>query len=521
MKKIIITSVFAVLASVMTIVMAQNSQEEYLGLPGDNLNLYAVMKLFQESETLEGFERALNDENSRINNLDLNRDNYVDYITVSDYVDGNVHTIVLRAILGQNEYQDVAVFTVHKFNNGRVQIQLIGDEALYGKNYIIEPYYAETPNPGYIGRPVKKTSPTVVTTTYYNVVHWPVIRFIYTPNYVVWRSNWYWGFYPVYWTSWRPYYWHYYYGYHYNWQPVYYKSYRHYGHVRSVSYNTVYYSKIRVYSPVVIVNVNKGYYKTTYSKPEQRRDGEALYSQLHPNQVNIVSGTTSVRNEPRRSPESAAAGNSSATNVTTAERRTRTESGVKTGNSGQKAGETVNPAVRTNESGTKAVRTTDGTLKSAPAGTTRTVNRSSAERTANDNRTRSATTTSRTTTDQKTAPAERTRVQNSSESKPTAIKKSASSETINTQRQVTNRSNTIKNSEVSRTPASTSRTPAVKNTQPSKTTTEQRTAVKVTSPRQSGTAATSSEKKSSAGRTITGKNDNAIKSETKRSTTRR
>jgi hypothetical protein len=89
---------------------AQDNPEEYLGLPGDNLNLYAVMDLFQKSETLEGFERDLNAENARINNLDLNGDNLVDYIMVSDYVDGNVHNIVLRVALNQNENQDVAAY---------------------------------------------------------------------------------------------------------------------------------------------------------------------------------------------------------------------------------------------------------------------------------------------------------------------------------------------------------------------------------------------------------------------------
>ena len=96
MKKLIITSILALLIAGGSAMRAQNRPDEYLGLPGDNLNLYAVMKLFQESETLEGFERNLNDENSRINNLDLNGDNMVDYITVSDYVDGDVHTIVLQ-----------------------------------------------------------------------------------------------------------------------------------------------------------------------------------------------------------------------------------------------------------------------------------------------------------------------------------------------------------------------------------------------------------------------------------------
>jgi len=126
MKTTVFTWIFGLLAAAGITAGAQERPAEYLGLPGDNLNLYAVMKLFQESETLEGFERSLNDENSRINNLDLNGDHLVDYIMVNDYPDGNVHTIVLRVALDQYESQDVAVFTVERFRDGSVQIQLIG-----------------------------------------------------------------------------------------------------------------------------------------------------------------------------------------------------------------------------------------------------------------------------------------------------------------------------------------------------------------------------------------------------------
>nr|MDA3822412.1 hypothetical protein [Bacteroidales bacterium] len=68
-KKIRTLYSLAVLIAATMIVSAQDYPDEYLGLPGDNLNLYAVMNLFQESETLEGFERNLNDEESMINNL--------------------------------------------------------------------------------------------------------------------------------------------------------------------------------------------------------------------------------------------------------------------------------------------------------------------------------------------------------------------------------------------------------------------------------------------------------------------
>jgi hypothetical protein len=288
MKRFLISSILAAIVATGTAMMPQDYPDEYLGLPGDNFNLYAVMKLFQESETLEGFERSLNDENTRINNLDLNNDNYIDYIKVLDYVDGNVHTIVLQAVLDRNESQDVAVFTVQRLRDGSVQIQLVGDEALYGRNYIIEPYYAETPNPGYTGR-ANRYNTTVVRTTYVEVSAWPVIRFIYMPNYIVWRSSWYWGYYPVYWNPWRPYYWHYYYGYHYHWFPEYYGHFHRYDRHRWDGWNRYYYRDKRVYSRNVVLNINEGRYKTTYSHPEQRKEGEALYAKVHPERAATMS----------------------------------------------------------------------------------------------------------------------------------------------------------------------------------------------------------------------------------------
>jgi hypothetical protein len=271
MKKLIATSILLLLIAGSINVRAQKEPGEYLGLPGDNLNLYAVMDLFRESETLEGFERNLNDENSKINNLDLNGDNLIDYIMVSDYVNGDDHTIVLSVAISKVEKQDVAVFTVNKLNNGSVQIQLIGDEELYGKNYIIEPIYDETPNPGFKGN---NQNVTVVHTTTYEVAAWPMMMYIYQPTYVVWRSGWYYDYYPSYWHPWSPFYYHYYYGYHSHWYPTYYQHYRHWDRPRYQNYNTFYYSNVRSHSPQVDNRIREGNYRTTYSHPEMRSDGE-------------------------------------------------------------------------------------------------------------------------------------------------------------------------------------------------------------------------------------------------------
>jgi hypothetical protein len=324
MKKFLTTTVLLAMFATCTTVMANTGREEYLGLPGDNLNLYAVMKLFQESPTLEAFERKLNDENSRINNLDLNGDNYIDYIKVIDYPDRDVHNIVLQVAINKRENQDVAVFTVQRFSDGQVQIQLVGDEALYGRNYIIEPIYDDqyagvTPNPGYSG------NVTVVRTTYYEVAAWPVIRYIYLPNYVVWHSQWYWGYWPTYWHPWRPYYWHYYYGYHYNWYNDYYCHYRHSDYHRYSHWDNYYHSNRHSYSPYVSERIKSGHYKSTYSHPDQRREGEALYARTNPDRGNRRNDQYSVSNTAGKSDYQANENRRSAgTSVSTAGRTNTT-----------------------------------------------------------------------------------------------------------------------------------------------------------------------------------------------------
>jgi hypothetical protein len=304
MKKLVITSILALLIASGTALRAQDKQDDYLGLPGDNLNLYAVMNLFQDSRTLEEFERKLNDQDSRINNLDLNGDNMVDYISVADQVNQGVHNIILSVALNSFEKQDVAVFTVERFRNGSVQIQLIGDEALYGRNYIVEPIYADndggTPNPGYNGSSYYGNN-NVVTTTYVEVATWPLISFIFRPDYVVWHSSWYWDYYPTYWHAWSPFSWHFYYGYHRSWYPDYYRHYRHWDHPRYAHFNDFYYRGVRSHSRMVADRIKGGNYRNTYSHPEQRRDGEALYNRMHSDRNSTSSGNYTNRNRGTRS----------------------------------------------------------------------------------------------------------------------------------------------------------------------------------------------------------------------------
>jgi hypothetical protein len=63
---------------------------------------------------VEEFERAINTRDANINNLDLNNDNHVDYISVLSYDQGQFYSIVLRVAVSSTEFQDVAVIEVSK-----------------------------------------------------------------------------------------------------------------------------------------------------------------------------------------------------------------------------------------------------------------------------------------------------------------------------------------------------------------------------------------------------------------------
>jgi len=275
----------------------QDNNDGSLGLPGDNLNLYAVMNLFQESKTLQQFEKSLNDENSKINNLDLNGDGQTDYISVVDKVEGRAHTIVLKDAISATETQDVAVFYVNKDANNQVQIQLIGDEALYGKDYIIEPSADgnATANPGYSGNEEHVVAAPSA---------WPIIGALFLRNYIAWHSPWYYGYYPNYWRPWHPLFWHSYYGYHSNLNHFYEGNFRHTAHYHDIHFRDHYYSGRRSFSSSVIKHNHEGFYKSTYSHPELRREGIDHFNKMHPANVNHSGNRPAIQqhnaNQPSR-----------------------------------------------------------------------------------------------------------------------------------------------------------------------------------------------------------------------------
>jgi len=144
----------------------------------DNLDLDAVASIFGDSENLEDFERRLNDPDSRISNLDLNQDGYIDYLRVLENSSDRNSLVVVQAVLDKDVYQDVATIEIERLSNNNHRIQIVGDSYIYGSNYIIEPVFVRTPI---------------------------IFSFFWGPRYSPWQSPYYWNYYPRWYSYYRPY----------------------------------------------------------------------------------------------------------------------------------------------------------------------------------------------------------------------------------------------------------------------------------------------------------------------------
>ena len=151
-----------------TITVSANSEDI-----SQSLDLRVVAKLFAEASTTEQFENMLNNPDSAFSNLDLNGDNQIDYLRVVEAGTANNKLIVIQAVLAKDIYQDVASIYVEKDTKTQeVSVQIIGDEYIYGTNYIIEPVY--------VYRPI-------------------IYNWLWSPRWYCWESPWYWGYYPSWW----------------------------------------------------------------------------------------------------------------------------------------------------------------------------------------------------------------------------------------------------------------------------------------------------------------------------------
>jgi len=168
---------------------------------GEDFDLSGVIGIFEESEDLEDFEKKINSEENDVNNLDLNKDDEVDIVKVVEYAEDNTHLLVLQAVLGDNDFQDIATIELEKHSDEEISLQVIGDPDIYGPDYIIEP----APEEGSINK-VYSTMAVFV-----SVRLWRPVKVIYRPGRVIFvsavvfrpRPAWYRVRRPIARSSWR------------------------------------------------------------------------------------------------------------------------------------------------------------------------------------------------------------------------------------------------------------------------------------------------------------------------------
>ena len=140
------------------------------------LDLNAVAAAFAESRTVAEFEQLLNSSRYMINNLDLNRDGWIDYLRVIETHRGVYHTFLIQACLAPSVYQDVATL-IAEHRPSALYVEVVGDRWLYGPNYIVRPVFVKRP-------PL-----------------WDVFG---RPAYVAWNSPYYYDYWPSYYQRPKP-----------------------------------------------------------------------------------------------------------------------------------------------------------------------------------------------------------------------------------------------------------------------------------------------------------------------------
>lgn len=141
-----------------------------------SLDLNAVAAAFAESNSVREFEQILNSSRYMINNLDLNRDGWIDYIRVIETSRGYYHTLLLQACVGPSMFQDIATLVAER-RPDVLYVEVIGDPYLYGYNYIVRPVFVRRP---------------------------PMWNVYGHTSYAVWSSPYYYGYYPSYYTQPKP-----------------------------------------------------------------------------------------------------------------------------------------------------------------------------------------------------------------------------------------------------------------------------------------------------------------------------
>jgi hypothetical protein len=113
----------------------------------DNLDLQRVGVLLERAESPEQFETYLNDDEYGVNNLDLNGDGYVDYVSVREFGDDGrgQRGLSLYTRFGADLIQDIATIYFYRDNYEAPgsRVLIYGNDRIYGDDHYYETNWAD------------------------------------------------------------------------------------------------------------------------------------------------------------------------------------------------------------------------------------------------------------------------------------------------------------------------------------------------------------------------------------------
>jgi hypothetical protein len=110
----------------------------------DGLDLKAVGELLKKANTAEELEQLLNSPAQGVNNPDLDGDGNVDYINVTEYGNDNVKGFSLTTQPDAAETQEIATIEVEKTSDSQGQMEIRGNEQIYGQNHYYQSHFGFT-----------------------------------------------------------------------------------------------------------------------------------------------------------------------------------------------------------------------------------------------------------------------------------------------------------------------------------------------------------------------------------------
>lgn len=101
----------------------------------DGLDLKAVTALLKTVKDPAELEKKINSGTPRICNLDLNEDDVIDYVKVTEYGTEAVKGFSLTTELAEGDVQELATIEITKDGNGGYRSQTHGNSQIYGNNH--------------------------------------------------------------------------------------------------------------------------------------------------------------------------------------------------------------------------------------------------------------------------------------------------------------------------------------------------------------------------------------------------